>query len=103
MGSENAIGSVQPAVNLTGTLEVNSSAKAGLQRATIRRDNQSAATLSQHDRTNLSTASGLVGQAMTASDARLEKVASLQSVIASGGYNVQSSDVAEKIIYSLLG
>jgi negative regulator of flagellin synthesis FlgM len=103
MSSENAIGSVQQAANLTGSFEVNSTTKAGSPRTAIRRESESAASLSQNDRTNLSSASGLVGQALAASDARLDKVAALQSVIAAGSYNVQSSDVADKIIYSLLG
>jgi negative regulator of flagellin synthesis FlgM len=54
------------------------------------------------DQANLSSAGGLVAQALTGSDTRSEKVASLQQAIATGSYNVSSSDVADKIIQSLL-
>jgi flagellar biosynthesis anti-sigma factor FlgM len=40
---------------------------------------------------------------MEGPDIRSEKVASLQQAIAAGNYSVSSSDVADKIIESLLG
>lgn len=55
------------------------------------------------DQTNLSSTGGLVAQALDSSDTRSAKVASLQQAIASGTYSVSSSDVADKIIQSLLG
>jgi negative regulator of flagellin synthesis FlgM len=58
----------------------------------------------QHaDQTNLSSTGGLVAQALETSDTRSAKVASLQQAIAAGSYSVSSSDVADKIIQSLLG
>ncbi len=54
------------------------------------------------DQTNLSSTGGLVAQALEGSDVRTAKVASLQQAIAAGSYNVSSSDVAGKIIDSLL-
>jgi negative regulator of flagellin synthesis FlgM len=54
------------------------------------------------DQTNLSSASGMIAQALTGSDVRTDKVAALQQAIASGSYNVASSDVADKMIQSLL-
>jgi negative regulator of flagellin synthesis FlgM len=54
------------------------------------------------DLTSLSATGGLVAQALEGSDTRSSKVASLQQAIASGSYNVSSSDVAEKIMQSLL-
>lgn len=54
------------------------------------------------DQTNLSSAAGLVAQALESSDTRTAKVASLQQAIAAGTYTVSSSDVADKIIQSLL-
>jgi negative regulator of flagellin synthesis FlgM len=54
------------------------------------------------DETNLSSAANVVAQALESSDTRSAKVASLQQAIASGNYNVSSSDVADKIIQSLL-
>jgi negative regulator of flagellin synthesis FlgM len=56
----------------------------------------------QHaDQTTLSTAAGLVANALEGSDVRSEKVVSLQQVISAGSYSVSSSDVADKIIQSL--
>lgn len=54
------------------------------------------------DQASVSTTGGLVAQALTTSDVRQEKVAALQSAIASGSYNVPSSAVASKIVDSLL-
>jgi len=44
----------------------------------------------------------VVSQALSGSDVRFEKVAALQQQIAAGTYNVSSSDVADKLLSSLL-
>jgi negative regulator of flagellin synthesis FlgM len=54
------------------------------------------------DETAVSSTGGLVLQALGASDTRTAKVLSLQGAIAVGSYTVSSSDVANKIIQSLL-
>jgi negative regulator of flagellin synthesis FlgM len=54
------------------------------------------------DQTKLSSTAGLVAQALETSDTRSAKVASLQQAISAGTYNVSSSDVADKMIQSLL-
>jgi negative regulator of flagellin synthesis FlgM len=56
----------------------------------------------QADQTNLSSAGGMIAQALEGSDVRTDKVAALQKAIASGSYSVSSSDVAGKMIDSLL-
>ncbi len=53
------------------------------------------------DQAVISTTSNLLTQALSASDVRLHKVLPLQQAIASGSYNVASSDVADKVITSL--
>ena len=58
--------------------------------------------LERADQTNLSSTGGLVAQALEGSDTRSAKVSSLQQAIAAGTYSVSSSDVADKIIQSLL-
>jgi negative regulator of flagellin synthesis FlgM len=63
----------------------------------------SIANVAQADQANLSLAGGLVAQALEDADTRSAKVASLQQAIAAGSYSVSSSDVAVKIIQSLLG
>ncbi|MEO6806577.1 MAG: flagellar biosynthesis anti-sigma factor FlgM [Edaphobacter sp.] len=55
------------------------------------------------DEANLSSAGSFVSHALEGSDIRSEKVGALQQAIATGSYNVSSSDVADKIIQSLLG
>ncbi|MBB5345366.1 flagellar biosynthesis anti-sigma factor FlgM [Tunturibacter empetritectus] len=60
------------------------------------------ATVGHGDETALSSTGGLVFQSLGASDARTAKVSSLQEAIAAGTYTVSSSDVADKIIQSLL-
>jgi negative regulator of flagellin synthesis FlgM len=62
----------------------------------------SIANVEQVDQTRLSSTGGLVAQALEGSDIRSAKVASLQQAIAAGSYSVSSSDVAHKIIQSLL-
>ena len=54
------------------------------------------------DKARLSTASSLVSLAISGSDVRSEKIAPLQAAIAAGTYHVSSSDVANKVIHSLL-
>jgi len=54
------------------------------------------------DQAVISSTSGLLSQALSGSDVRLEKVLPLQAAISAGTYNVSSSDVADKLISSLL-
>jgi negative regulator of flagellin synthesis FlgM len=56
----------------------------------------------QTDQAVLSTAAGLIATSLAGSDVRTAKVEALQQAIASGNYNVSSSDVADKMIQSLL-
>jgi negative regulator of flagellin synthesis FlgM len=60
------------------------------------------ATVVHDDDTAVSSTGGLVLQALEVSDTRTAKVLSLQEAIAVGSYTVSSSDVADKIIQSLL-
>lgn len=54
------------------------------------------------DQATVSAAGGLVAQALTTSDVRMEKVAPLQAAIANGTYNVPASEVANKLVEHLL-
>ena len=55
------------------------------------------------DQTVVSSTGDAMLQAMGTSDTRTDKVASLQAAIANGTYNVSSSDIASKLINSMLG
>jgi negative regulator of flagellin synthesis FlgM len=63
---------------------------------------ESIANVGHADQTSLSSTGGLVAEALESPDTRSAKVASLQQAIAAGNYSVSSSDVADKIIQSLL-
>lgn len=54
------------------------------------------------DQAKVSGFGGAIAQALTQSDVRMDKVTALQQAIANGTYNVSASDVADKIISSLL-
>jgi negative regulator of flagellin synthesis FlgM len=54
------------------------------------------------DQANISTTSNLISAALSASDVRQEKILPIQQAIANGTYSVSSSDVADKIISSLV-
>jgi flagellar biosynthesis anti-sigma factor FlgM len=61
----------------------------------------------QTDQTSLSSAGDLVAKAIAGADAtsdvRLDKVSEIQKAIADGTYYISASDVAGKIVDSLLG
>jgi negative regulator of flagellin synthesis FlgM len=55
-----------------------------------------------NDQAVISSTSDLLTRALNASDVRLDKIQPLQAAIAAGTYNVSSSDVADKLIGTLL-
>jgi negative regulator of flagellin synthesis FlgM len=55
------------------------------------------------DQATLSSAASAAAQAAPDSDVRMEKVAEVQKALADGTYNVASSDVANRMIDSMLG
>jgi negative regulator of flagellin synthesis FlgM len=59
-------------------------------------------SLLNSDKSVVSSAGDAMLQAMGQPDVRTDKVASLQTAIANGTYNVSSSDVAQKLISSML-
>ena len=98
MGYTNGIGSLQQA--LSSIASTSSKPVTDV----ISDTDQGASTRAsmQQDKANLSSASGVVAQALGGSDVRYAKVAALQQAIASGNYKVPSADVAEKMVDSLL-
>ncbi|MBB5057852.1 flagellar biosynthesis anti-sigma factor FlgM [Granulicella aggregans] len=54
------------------------------------------------DQTVISSTSELLTRALSGSDVRLDKIQPLQAAIAAGTYQVSSSDLADKLITSLL-
>lgn len=92
MSYATGIGSLQQAINSITPAETKLAVQSG----------EPIANVEHADQTSLSSTGGLVAQALESSDTRSAKVASLQQAIAAGTYNVSSSDVADKIIQSLL-
>jgi negative regulator of flagellin synthesis FlgM len=103
MGSTSGIGSQQQAISANSTFEAKPAAQVGAVKGIGKDVGLSTATVVHADQANLSSTGGLVAQALEGSDARAGKVAALQETIAAGSYSVSSSDVANKIIQSLLG
>ncbi len=58
---------------------------------------------SSADEATLSSAASAAAQAAPDSDVRMEKVAQVQKALAEGTYNVASSDVANRMIDTMLG
>jgi negative regulator of flagellin synthesis FlgM len=55
-----------------------------------------------NDKAQLSAVATQVAQSASVSDVRLDKVASIQSALQAGTYDVSAADVAQKIIASML-
>ncbi|MEO6817783.1 MAG: flagellar biosynthesis anti-sigma factor FlgM [Edaphobacter sp.] len=100
MSYTNGIGNLQQALSSIAPTQPASQATESTEASQQR--NVGAAPAKQADHTNLSSAGGVIAHALEGSDVRSEKVAALQQAIASGSYNVSSSDVAGKMIDSLL-
>jgi negative regulator of flagellin synthesis FlgM len=102
MSFTNNIGSLQQIVSSIATGEIKGSQQtSAAEKSTPATTSPSASAVSS-DRANLSSTSSVLAQALSADDVRTEKVAALQQAIASGTYNVSSSEVAGKLIQSLL-
>ncbi|HZY61318.1 MAG TPA: flagellar biosynthesis anti-sigma factor FlgM [Edaphobacter sp.] len=100
MSYTNGIGNMPPVSSAVtpATTQAVESAKASRQQGTATH----ATPANQTDHANLSSTSGVIVQALQGSDVRADKVAALQQAIASGSYHVSSSEVAGKMIDSLL-
>ena len=102
MSFTSGIGGLQQAISATSTSEAKPAAQVGAADG-VAKDGVSVANVVHADKANLSSTGGLVAQALGGSDTRAAKVTALQEAINSGNYSVSSSDVADKIIQSLLG
>jgi negative regulator of flagellin synthesis FlgM len=85
---------------MLGALQTNDSA--GVNKAAKAGTTDLTAAGSSADSAKLSAAGGMASQATDTSDVRMDKVAALQQAIASGSYRVSASDVADKMVESLL-
>ena len=86
---------------MLGALQTNDAASVNTAKA-----NNAAASVasgSSADSAKLSAAGGLASQATDTSDVRMDRVSALQQAIAGGTYSVSASDVADKMVESMLG
>ena len=97
MSYSSGIGSLQQSVNSITPPEAKPAIPASASDAVI--NERPLANVEHADQASLSSAA----QALDGSDIRSTKVAALQQAIAAGSYSVSSSDVADKVIQSLLG
>jgi negative regulator of flagellin synthesis FlgM len=103
----NGIGSPQEFHQVPGTTEATASSSAN---RTAKTEAGAASALTSGalgnsapvDEAKVSTAAEMITRALSGSDVRTEKVAALQQAIAAGTYSVSSSDVADKVMGSLL-
>jgi len=102
MSYASGIGSLQQTINSITRPETKSAIQTNASDNVTNQSVEPIANVEHADQTNLTSTGGLVAQALESSDTRSAKVASLQQAIASGSYSVSSSDVADKIIQSLL-
>jgi negative regulator of flagellin synthesis FlgM len=102
MSYASGINSLQQTINSITPSEAKPGTQVSASDSVSKASEGSIANVEQVDQTNLSSTGGLVAQALESSDTRSAKVASLQQAIAAGNYSVSSSDVADKIIQSLL-
>jgi negative regulator of flagellin synthesis FlgM len=98
MSYSNDIGNLQQTLSSIAS----TSTKPAQDVASSATNSTSTQTSVKEDQANLSTTGGLMAEALKGSDARSARVSMLQQAIASGSYGVSSSDVAEKMIDSLL-
>ena len=103
MSYASGINSLQQPINSIAPSEAKPTPEVGASGSVSKAGSGSIAAVEHVDQTTLSATGGLVAQALESSDTRSAKVASLQQAIATGSYSVSSSDVADKIIQSLLG
>jgi flagellar biosynthesis anti-sigma factor FlgM len=103
MSFASGIGSLQQTIDSIASSETKPTTQVGASDSVSKASEGPIANVEHVDQTTLSSTGGLVAQALESSDTRSARVASLQQAIAAGNYSVSSSDVADKIIQSLLG
>lgn len=102
MSYTNGIGNLQQVLSSVTPATTQPASQATESVSAPKQHKAAASPAEQADHTHLSSAGGMIAHALEGSDVRMEKVTALQQSIASGTYNVSSSDVAGKMIDSLL-
>jgi len=102
LGYANGIGTLPQTISTVDTAAPAKTSASGAATGTANGLADGVSSAISGDRASLSSASGLVAQALSRSDVRTGKVAALQQSIAAGTYGVSASDVASKVMDFLL-
>lgn len=100
------IGSLQSLFGTNQTQQTNGVGEgqaAGTTSGTSQTQQIDSALLKGQDLSTVSSTAGALKQGLDGDDVRMDKVAQLKSAIDSGNYSVSSSDVADKLMQSMLG
>ncbi|GGA56154.1 hypothetical protein GCM10011507_04310 [Edaphobacter acidisoli] len=97
MSVTNGIGNLQQTTGTSAT-----EAAAHVSGSAVKAKGTAETRSEQTDHAELSTAGSLISKALGGSDVRMGKVQALQQAIASGSYQVSSSDVADKLVDSMM-
>ena len=89
--------------NLTQVLQSQNVTNTSSQKSVTQATTQGAALHNAEDRAAVSSAATQVAKTSAVSDVRLDKVASIQSQLQAGTYQVPASAVAQKVISAMLG
>lgn len=101
MSYTNGIGNLQQALSSIAPAETKPPQQVS-EAGSAATQSRAASAAVQADHADLSAAGGALSKALESSDVRMEKVQALQQAIVSGSYHVSSSDVADKLIQSLM-
>jgi negative regulator of flagellin synthesis FlgM len=102
MSYASGINILQQAANSFAPSDTKSVAKSQVVESALDKNEVSATGGAHGDQTDISSTGGIVTQSLESSDTRPERVSLLQEAIATGSYSVSPSDIATKIIQSLL-
>jgi negative regulator of flagellin synthesis FlgM len=102
MSYTNGVGNLQQVLNTVAPATTQPASQATESANGPKRQSVSQATPGHSDQASLSSAGGMLAHALAGSDTRPDRIAALQQAIAAGTYKVSSSDVAGKMIQSLL-
>ena len=102
MSITNGIGMTQQALTSLATASTNALTQTDAAKQSGTSEAAGAGLPVQQDAATLTSAGGVLAQAVSGSDTNVAKVAALQQTIAAGTYNVSASDVADKLIASMV-
>jgi negative regulator of flagellin synthesis FlgM len=102
MSFASGVGSVQKAAESIASAETQPVLQISSSDSFVGESKVTNSNLEHNDQTSLTPMADLISRSLENSDTRTAKVSSLQQAISGGNYNVSSSDVADKVISSLL-